>query len=70
MRYSESSRSPCSSCCAPASATPTISARATPPNTKLLTQPAISASHVAFIYAGDLFVADLNGASPSATSAA
>ncbi|MBK5255180.1 MAG: PD40 domain-containing protein, partial [Vicinamibacteria bacterium] len=30
--------------------------------TKLLTQPAIGATHIAFIYAGDLFVADLNGA--------
>src|SRR5688572_28299302 len=27
-------------------------------DTKLLTQPAISANHIAFIYAGDLFVAD------------
>ena len=32
-----------------------------PADTKLLTQPAISADHVAFIYAGDLFVADLTG---------
>jgi tricorn protease len=31
-------------------------------DTRLLTQPAVSATHVAFIYAGDLFVADLNGA--------
>ena len=30
--------------------------------TKLLTQPAISATHIAFIYAGDLFVSDHNGA--------
>lgn len=30
--------------------------------TKMLTQPAISADHLAFIYAGDLFVSDLNGA--------
>ena len=30
-------------------------------DTKLLTQPAISASHIAFIYAGDLYSADLNG---------
>ena len=29
--------------------------------TKLLTQPAISATHIAFIYAGDLFVSDHNG---------
>ena len=33
-----------------------------PLDTKLLTQPAISASHIAFIYAGDLFLADRNGA--------
>ena len=32
-----------------------------PADTKLLTQPAVSAGHVAFIYAGDLFVADING---------
>ena len=32
-------------------------------DTKLLTQPAISASHIAFIYAGDLYSADLNGGS-------
>jgi tricorn protease len=31
-------------------------------DTRLLTQPAISATSVAFIYAGDLFVADLTGA--------
>ena len=40
----------------------TVIARVDPVDTKLLTQPAISASHVAFIYAGDLFVADANGA--------
>ncbi len=39
----------------------TITARVDPADTKMLTQPAISATHVAFIYAGDLFVADLNG---------
>jgi tricorn protease len=32
-----------------------------PVDTKLLTQPAISATHVAFIYAGDLFTADIDG---------
>jgi tricorn protease len=32
-------------------------------DTKLLTQPAISASHIAFIYAADLYSADLNGGS-------
>jgi tricorn protease len=32
-------------------------------DTKLLTQPAISATHIAFIYAGDLYSADLNGGS-------
>ena len=40
---------------------PRIDARVDPIDTKLLTQPAISATHVAFIYAGDLFVCDLNG---------
>ncbi len=30
-------------------------------DTRMLTQPAISASHVAFIYGGDLFVAELDG---------
>jgi len=39
-----------------------IDARVDPIDTKLLTQPAISASHIAFIYAGDLFTCDLNGA--------
>src|SRR5688500_8046990 len=39
-----------------------LTANVDPVATKMLTQPAISASHVAFIYAGDLFVADLNGA--------
>ena len=33
-----------------------------PLDTRLLTQPAMSATHIAFIYAGDLFVADRNGA--------
>lgn len=41
---------------------PPISRAAEQGETKLLTQPAISASHIAFIYAGDLFVSDLNGA--------
>jgi len=40
---------------------PTLDARVNPADTKLLTQPAISANHVAFIYAGDLFVGELNG---------
>jgi tricorn protease len=31
------------------------------PETKLLTQPAVSATHIAFIYAGDLFVANHDG---------
>src|SRR5437773_10286330 len=30
-------------------------------DTKMLTQPAVSADHVAFIYAADLWVADLDG---------
>ena len=40
---------------------PTAAARVDPVDTKLLTQPAISATQVAFIYAGDLFTADLDG---------
>ena len=39
-----------------------VAARVDPVDTRMLTQPAISASHIAFIYAGDLFVADLTGA--------
>lgn len=39
-----------------------VSRGADPTETKLLTQPAISVDHLAFIYAGDLFVSDLNGA--------
>jgi tricorn protease len=45
--------------------TPTVNARVDTTDTRMLTQPAISASHVAFIYAGDLFVADLNAAAVS-----
>jgi tricorn protease len=41
--------------------TSTVVARVDPADTKLLTQPAISASHLAFIYGGDLYAADLNG---------
>ena len=41
---------------------PSMGANVDPLDTKLLTQPAISAAHIAFIYAGDLFVADRNGA--------
>jgi tricorn protease len=40
---------------------PALDAHVDPTDTTLLTQPAISATHVAFIYAGDLFVADLDG---------
>src|SRR5688500_17621132 len=39
-----------------------LDARVDPGDTRMLTQPAISASHIAFIYAGDLFAGDLNGA--------
>ena len=39
----------------------TVRARVDPLDTKMLTQPAVSASHIAFIYAGDLFTADLDG---------
>jgi tricorn protease len=38
-----------------------LAARVDPLDTKLLSQPAISASHIAFIYAGDLFVAGVDG---------
>ena len=43
-------------------ASPKLSRGADPGQTMMLTQPAISASRIAFIYAGDLFVSDLNGA--------
>ena len=39
-----------------------LDARVDPADTRLLTQPAVSASQLAFIYAGDLFVADLGAA--------
>lgn len=38
-----------------------VDARVDTADTKLLTQPAVSANHLAFIYAGDLFVADFPG---------
>ena len=44
-----------------ASLAPSVDARIDPADTRLLTQPAIGASHLAFIYSGDLYVADLNG---------
>jgi tricorn protease len=47
--------------CMLAPLSPNLAARVDPVDTKLLTQPAISATHVAFIYAGDLFTADLDG---------
>jgi tricorn protease len=50
------------------SLSPVVDARVDPVDTKLLTQPAVSASQVAFIYAGDLFVADLNGGSRAETN--
>jgi tricorn protease len=40
---------------------PGLDASVDPVDTKLLTEPAISAGHIAFIYAGDLFVCDLDG---------
>ena len=43
------------------SLSPVVDARVDPLDTKMLTQPAVSATQVAFIYAGDLFVGDLNG---------
>ena len=42
-------------------ARPRIEANVDTTDTKLLTEPAISASHIAFIYAGDLYAADVNG---------
>ena len=48
--------------CVVAPFAPAMDALVDPLDTKLLTQPAISASHLAFIYAGDLFVADRTGA--------
>ncbi|MBA3637753.1 MAG: PD40 domain-containing protein [Acidobacteria bacterium] len=47
--------------CATAPVYSTLSARVDPVDTKMLTQPAISAASIAFIYAGDLFVADVDG---------
>ena len=58
-------RRPPGRCGSPARA---LDARVDPADTKLLTQPAVSASQLAFIYGGDLFVADL-GAATSATCA-
>lgn len=47
--------------CALAPLSPVVDGRVDPLDTKLLTQPAISDRNIAFIYAGDLFVADLDG---------
>ena len=49
--------------CVASPLTPGLHARIDPVDTRLLTQPAISTTHVAFIYAGDLFTADLDGTS-------
>src|SRR4051812_2468492 len=35
-----------------------------PTDTRLLTQPAVSAQHIAFVYADDLWVANLDGTNP------
>lgn len=40
---------------------PPVIQGADPGETKMLTQPAISATHIAFVYAGDLFVSDHSG---------
>jgi tricorn protease len=40
---------------------PALDARVDPVDTRLLTQPAVSANHIAFIFAGDLFVAGHDG---------
>src|SRR4026208_1627370 len=50
-----------------AALSPSVNALVDTADTKLLTQPAISARNVAFIYAGDLFVADVD-ASASVTT--
>src|SRR5215204_6452390 len=47
--------------CATAPFAPSAAARVDTADTKMLTQPAISASSIAFIYAGDLFVANTDG---------
>ena len=47
--------------CAMVPWSPTVAAGVDPVDTKLLTQPAIGPSQIAFIYAGDLFTADLDG---------
>jgi tricorn protease len=47
--------------CALAPFTPALQARIDPVDTRLLTQPAISANHIAFIFAGDLFIAGHDG---------
>jgi tricorn protease len=47
--------------CAAAPFSLPLSARVDPLDTKLLSQPAISATHIAFVHAGDLFTADLDG---------
>jgi tricorn protease len=41
-----------------------VSAQPDPNDTRLLTQPAVSAKNIAFIYAEDLWVADLDGKNP------
>lgn len=51
---------------APQSAAPESPVRAPPANvdtsdTRMLEQPAVSAEHIAFVYAGDVWVADLDG---------
>ena len=45
-----------------------LDARVDPVDTRLLTQPAVSANHVAFIYADDLWVADLGPADAAASA--
>ena len=47
--------------CALAPLAPALQARVDPVDTRLLTQPAISANHIAFIFAGDLFIAGHDG---------
>jgi tricorn protease len=46
------------SVCAPALALPNTS------DTRMLTEPALSAQHLAFIYAGDVWIANVDGSAP------
>ncbi len=53
--------------CAPLLFTALFASAQTPPNaqTLLIHQPAVSANHIAFVYAGDIWLADRNGKNPT-----